>query len=74
MTATRMWDDYRRTLRRRKDLHRAIEDLDDEEALLLEEMVQVEGQIAYYASLTREMKKALDPPRLGQLLRSLNKG
>jgi hypothetical protein len=69
-----MWDDHRRLLRRRKDLHRAVEDLDDEEALLLEEIVQVEGQITYYTSLTKDMKKALEPHRLGQLLRSWNKG
>lgn len=73
VTGTRMWDDHRLLLRRRKDLHRAIEDLDDEEALLLEEMAEVEGQIAYYTSLTRDMKKALEPPRLGTLLRSLKK-
>ncbi|MFQ6013417.1 MAG: hypothetical protein ACE5LS_07215 [Thermoplasmata archaeon] len=74
MSAAGMWEDYRGLLRRRKGLHRAIEELDDEEALLLEEMVQVEGQIAYYTSLARDMKKALEPPRLGQLLRSLRKG
>ncbi len=68
-----MWDDYRQLLRRRKDLHQSIEDLDDEEALLLEEMVQVEGQVAYYVSLARDMKKTLDPPGLGKLLRSLRK-
>ena len=73
VTATRVWDDYRELLRRRKDLHHAIEDLDDEEALLLEEMVQVDGQIAYYASLARDMKRALDPPRLTKLLRSLKR-
>ncbi|MFQ5919101.1 MAG: hypothetical protein ACE5I4_03520 [Thermoplasmata archaeon] len=73
MTATRIWDDYRQLLRRRKDLHHAIEDLDDEEALLLEEMVQVDGQIAYYTSLARDMKRALDPPRLKKLLRSLKR-
>ncbi len=70
MSATRVWDDYRQLLRRRKDLHHAIEDLDDEEALLLEEMAQVDGQVAYYASLARDMKKALDPPGLRNLLRS----
>ncbi|MFQ5908019.1 MAG: hypothetical protein ACE5JE_04205 [Thermoplasmata archaeon] len=74
MSLAPMWDEYRRLLRQRKALHRAIEDLDDEEALLLEEIVQVEGQIAYYTSLTKDMKKALEPHRLGQLLRSLNKG
>ncbi|MEE9593602.1 MAG: hypothetical protein V3W28_08485 [Thermoplasmata archaeon] len=74
MSATRMWDDYRSLLRRRKALHRAIEDMDDEEALLLEEIVQVEGQITYYTSLTKDMKKALEPHGLGQLLRSWNKG
>ena len=68
-----MWDDYRQLLRRRKDLHQAIEQLDDEEALLLEEMAQVDEQVAYYVSLTRDMKKALDPPGLGKLLRSLRK-
>ncbi|MCJ2555398.1 MAG: hypothetical protein LN410_04285 [Candidatus Thermoplasmatota archaeon] len=73
MSATRTWDDYRQLLRRRKDLHQAIEDLDDEEALLLEEMDQVDGQVAYYVSLARDMKKALDPPGLGKLLRSLRK-
>lgn len=73
MSADRMWEDYRNLVRRRKDLHRAIEDLDDEEALLLGEMVQVEEQIAYYGSLTKDMKKALEPPRLGQLLRSLKR-
>ncbi len=70
MSATRVWDDYRQLLLRRKDLHHAIEDLDDEEALLLGEMAQVDGQVAYYTSLARDMKKALDPPGLGKLLRS----
>ncbi|MEE8198489.1 MAG: hypothetical protein V3R48_02120 [Thermoplasmata archaeon] len=70
MSATHVWDDYRQLLRRRKNLHHTIEDLDDEEALLLGEMAQVDGQVAYYTSLTRDMKKALDPPGLRKLLRS----
>ncbi len=70
MSATHVWDDYRQLLRRRKNLHHTIEDLDDEEALLLGEMAQVDGQVAYYTSLTRDMKKALDPPDLRKLLRS----
>jgi chromosome segregation ATPase len=68
-----MWDEYRKWARRRRELEEALEELDREEAFLLEELERVEEQVAYYGSLAKEMKRALDPPKLSQLLRSLRK-
>lgn len=68
-----MWDEYRKWARRRKELEEALEELGRQEAFLLEELERVEEQVAYYGSLARDMKRALDPPKLSQLLRSLRK-
>lgn len=68
-----IWEDYRRWMQRKQELERALAELDREESLLLEELDRVEDQLAYYESLTREMKRTLDPPNLSRLLRSLSR-
>lgn len=48
--------------------------MDDERKRLAEELEKVDQQIAYYESLTRDMKRELGRPGLSSLLSSLRKG
>ncbi len=68
-----LWEEHRSLRRRRRELEAQLERLAREEASLEEELERVEEQVAYYGSLAKEMKKALDPPRLDGLLRSLRR-
>ncbi len=65
-----IWEDHRTWLRLKRELEGKLEELDREEATLLDELSRVEEQVAYYGSLTKEMKRTLDPPKLNKLLRS----
>lgn len=47
--------------------------LDEERNRLVEELVTVEQQIAYYDSLTRDMKRVYRRPGLSSLLSSLRR-
>ncbi|TLZ43927.1 MAG: hypothetical protein E6K19_06115 [Methanobacteriota archaeon] len=51
----------------------ALQAVDDERQRLDEELLKVEQQIAYYDSLTREMKRELGRPGLSGLLSSLHR-
>jgi hypothetical protein len=59
-------------LRERRILD-ALQAVDDERRRLDEELLKVEQQIAYYDSLTREMKRELGRPGLSGLLSSLRR-
>jgi hypothetical protein len=50
-----------------------LQSVDDERRRLDEELLKVEQQIAYYDSLTREMKRELGRPGLSSLLSSLRR-
>lgn len=69
-----VWEEHRGLRRRRRELESELEALARREVALEEELERVEEQVAYYGSLTKEMKKTLDPPRLDGLLRSLRRG
>lgn len=68
-----IWEDHRNLRRRRRALEDQLEALATEETAVEEELERVEEQVAYYGTLAKEMKKALDPPRLDGLLRSLRR-
>lgn len=51
----------------------ALEQVEEERRRLDGELVRVEQQVAYYDNLTRDMKKELGRPGLGNLLSSLRK-
>lgn len=51
----------------------AMLQVDEESKRLTEELVKVKQQIAYYESLTRDMKRELGRPGLSSLLSSLRK-
>ena len=51
----------------------ALHGVDDERHRMDEELLKVEQQVAYYDSLTREMKRELGPPGLSSLLSSLRR-
>lgn len=70
MSDSGTWQDYRQLTQRGRELEAALQELDREEAALREELDEVEEQLAYYDSLARDMKRALDPPRLEGLLRT----
>lgn len=54
-----------------RELEALIQDAAEEEARLLEELGTIDAQMAYYGSLTGDMKKDLQPPSLTSLIRSL---
>lgn len=64
------WGDLRAWLRRKHEVERALQELEEQEARLAEELEKVEEQAAYYDSLAKDMKRAVDPPKLSGLLRS----
>ena len=51
----------------------ALQTVDDERHRLDEELLKVDQQVAYYDSLTREMKRELGGPGLSSLLSSLRR-
>jgi len=58
---------------RERRLIEALRSVDDERRRLDDELVKVEQQVAYYDSLTREMKRELGRPGLSSLLSSLQR-
>ncbi|HLB67712.1 MAG TPA: hypothetical protein VJN63_04530 [Thermoplasmata archaeon] len=51
----------------------SLEEMEDERRRLEEELAKVDQQVAYYESLTRDMKKELGRPSLSGLLSSLRR-
>ncbi len=58
---------------RERRLIEALRSVDDERRRLDDELLKVEQQVAYYDSLTREMKRELGRPGLSSLLSSLRR-
>lgn len=58
---------------RERRILEALDQVDEEAQRLQEELAKVEQQIAYYDSLTRDMKRVLGRPGLSSLLSSLRK-
>lgn len=58
---------------RERRLLDALQSVDDERNRLDDELLKVEQQVAYYDSLTREMKRELGPPGLSSLLSSFRR-
>ncbi len=65
--------EYERWRGRERRLLEALNQVEDERRRLDEELVRVQQQVAYYDSLTRDMKKELGRPGLSNLLSSLRK-
>jgi hypothetical protein len=65
--------DVERWRQRERRILDALQSVDDERRRLDEELLKVEQQIAYYDSLTREMKRELGRPGLSSLLSSLRR-
>ena len=67
-------DELDRWRDRQGELEEELQRVKEEEKELLEELAKVDEQVAYYESLTKDMKKELEPPKLAGLLSSLKKG
>ncbi len=65
--------EFNRWRRREHRLRDALDQVDEESKRLAEELATVEQQIAYYDSLTRDMKRELGPSGLSSLLSSFRK-
>ncbi len=65
--------EFDRWRQREQRLLTALDQLEAERRRLDGEMGRVEQQVAYYDNLTRDMKKELGRPGLGNLLSSLRK-
>lgn len=59
--------------RREQRLVAILDKIEDERRRLAEELTRVDEQVAYYDSLTREMKRELGRPGLSSFLSSLRK-
>ena len=59
--------------RRILEIERLLLETESEEARLLDELAKVEEQAGYYDSLAGEMKRDLQPPSLGGMMRSLRR-
>ncbi len=69
-----IWGDLRKWLNLKHELERSLQAIEKEESYVMEELDKVEEQVAYYGSLTKDMKKTLDPPKLSRLLQSWRRG
>jgi len=59
--------------RRQQHLEESLRRLSEEEERLTRELVKAEKQLAYYSSLTSDMKRELEPPSLASMLKSFRK-
>jgi len=59
--------------RRQQHLEDTLRRLSEEEERLTRELVKAEKQLAYYNSLTSEMKREFEPPGLASMLKSFRK-
>jgi len=59
--------------RRQQHLEDTLKRLSEEEERLTRELVKAEKQLAYYSSLTSDMKRELEPPGLASMLKSFRK-
>ena len=65
--------EFERWRLRERRLVTALDQVDEERHRLEGELVRVGQQVSYYDNLTRDMKKELGRPGLGNLLSSLRK-
>ncbi len=69
-TAKREFDRWRQRERR---IVESLKEVDEERRRLEEELQKVAQQVAYYASLTRDMKREYGRPGLSGLMSSLRR-
>ncbi len=65
--------EFERWRGRERRILEALDQVSEESRRLGDELVKVEQQIAYYDSLTRDMKRTLGPSGLSSLLSSFRK-
>lgn len=65
--------EFERWRQRERRILTALGQVEDERRRLDNELVRVDQQVVYYDNLTRDMKKELGRPGLGNLLSSLRK-
>ncbi|HLE54392.1 MAG TPA: hypothetical protein VI999_04025 [Thermoplasmata archaeon] len=65
--------EFERWRGRERRLLEALAQVDEESRRLTDELLKVEQQIAYYDSLTRDMKRELGPSGLSSLLSSFRR-
>jgi len=66
-------EEVMRWRRRQQHLEESLGRLSEEEERLTRELVKAEKQLAYYSSLTSDMKRELEPPSLASMLKSFRK-
>jgi len=59
--------------RRQRQLEENLRRLSEEEERLTHELVKAERQLAYYSSLTSDMKREFEPPSLASMMKSFRK-
>ena len=65
--------EFERWRQRERRILTALGQVEEERRRLDTELVRVQQQVAYYDNLTRDMKRELGRPGLGNLLSSLRK-
>ncbi len=58
---------------RQEQIEKILKELNEEEERLSRELAKAEKQLAYYNSLTSDMKRELEPPGLASMLKSFRK-
>jgi predicted nucleic acid-binding Zn-ribbon protein len=66
-------EELMRWRRRQQHLEESLRRLSEEEERLTRELVKAEKQLAYYSSLTSDMKRELEPPNLASMMKSFRK-
>lgn len=66
-------DELARWHRRQGQIEKVLRELSDEEERLTRELYKAERQLAYYNSLTSDMKREYDPPGLASMLKSFRR-
>ncbi len=59
--------------RRQRQLEENLRRLSEEEERMTHELVKAEKQLAYYSSLTGDMKREFEPPSLASLMKSFRR-
>lgn len=66
-------EELTRWRQRQEQIENILKELNQEEERLSRELVKAEKQLAYYNSLTSDMKRELEPPGLASMLKSFRK-
>ena len=66
-------EELMRWRRRQLQIEESLKRIQREEQRLMRELTETDKQLAYYSSLTSDMKRELDPPSLASMLNAFKR-